>query len=47
MTLRLSTTLEELKANWALIGKPMQEQKVCEEVKEQMKASLTPQPVVS
>lgn len=44
MTLMLSTTEEELKSNWILIGREMQEKKQCEETKEKLKKKLSKVP---
>lgn len=41
MQLRLATNEEELKQAWLRIGRPLQEQKACEDVKEKMKSSFT------
>ena len=40
--LQLSTNLEELAANWKLIGKEMQLEKDCMDVKEKLKKQFTP-----
>lgn len=45
--LQLATTIEELASYWKNIGREMQEQQSCKDVKEAMKQKLNPQPVQS
>lgn len=42
LTLKTSTTLQELKENWKRIGPMMQNEKICETTKNKLKDQLTP-----